>query len=36
MTHEEFTGVNFNDLDPYGTRFQGHRSFPSSIAQKSR
>jgi len=20
MTHEEFTGVTFNDLDPFGTR----------------
>jgi len=30
MTREEFTGVNFNDLDPSGTR-QGHQSFPSSV-----
>ena len=30
MTHEEFTGVTFNDLDPSRTRFQGHWSFPSS------
>jgi len=35
MTHEKFTGVTFNDLDPSGTRFQGHRSFLSSTAQKS-
>ena len=25
-----------NDLDLPGTGFQGHRSFPSSVAQKSR
>jgi len=35
MTREEFTGVTFNDLDPPEPRFQGHRSFPSSISQKS-
>ena len=28
MTHEEFTGVTFNDLDPSELGFQGHRSFP--------
>ena len=36
MTREEFTGVTFNDLDVPELGFQGHRSYPSSIAQKSR
>jgi len=34
MTHKEITGVTFSNLDPSG--FQGHRSFPASIAHKSR
>jgi len=29
MTHEEFTGVNFNDLDPFGTLIS--RSWEFSI-----
>ena len=35
MTHEEFTAVTFNDLDPSGTRISRSSDFPSSIAQKS-
>ena len=33
MTHEKFAGVTFNDLDPPGTGFQGHRSFPLSSTE---
>jgi len=28
---EEFTGVTFNDLDPTGLRFQGHRRSKFSV-----
>jgi len=37
MTHEfsQFTGVTFNDLTHPEPKFQGHRSFSSSIPQKS-
>jgi len=34
MTHEELTGVTFNDLDQR-PGFQGHGSFLSLVAQKS-
>jgi len=39
MTHEEFTGVTFNDLESLTHSepgCQSHRCCPSSIAQKSR
>jgi len=36
MTHEEFAGVTLITLTHPKLGFQGHRSFPSSIAEKSR
>jgi len=36
MTHEEFTGVTLMTLTKLESGFQGHRNFPSLIAQKSR
>jgi len=36
MTHEEFTGVTFNELTVLEPGFQGHRCFPSLITQKLR
>jgi len=35
MTHEEFTGVTFNDLTHPEPGFQGYRTFPSSTAQSA-
>jgi len=34
MTHEEFTGVTFNDLGPPRTRILRSSEFPSSTARK--
>jgi len=34
MTHEEFTGVTSMTLTHPEPGLQGHRSFPSSVAQK--
>jgi len=36
MTHEEFTGVTFNDVDPSGIRILRSLEFTSSVAQKLR
>jgi len=35
MTHEKFTVVTFNDLEPSGTRISRSWGFTSYTAQKS-